>query len=57
MLFNRLAEGEIELPGYETQVKASKALAKIKPMRAAIQKQIAELELLPQKLLAQIIES
>lgn len=57
MLFNRLAEGEIELPSYETQVKASKALAQIKPMRAAIQKQIAELELLPQKLLAQVFES
>ncbi|HMP72306.1 MAG TPA: hypothetical protein PKE55_03500 [Kiritimatiellia bacterium] len=57
MLFSRLAEGEIELPDYDTQVKASKALAQIKPLRAAIQKQIAELELLPQKLLAQIFES
>lgn len=54
MLFNRLAEGEIELPDYETQVKASKALAQIKPMRAAIRKQIEELELMPQKLLAQV---
>ena len=57
MLFNRLAEGEIELPDYDTQVKASKALAQIKPMRAAIKQQIAELELLPQKLLAQIFET
>jgi type I restriction enzyme S subunit len=56
MLFNRLAEGEIELPDYETQVKASRALAQIKPMRAAIEKQIAELDLLPQKLLAQVFE-
>jgi type I restriction enzyme S subunit len=32
MLFNRLAEGEIELPDYDIQVKASKALAQIKPM-------------------------
>jgi type I restriction enzyme S subunit len=54
MLFNRLAEGEIALPDYRTQVKASKALAQIKPMRAAIKQQIAELELLPQKVLAQI---
>jgi type I restriction enzyme, S subunit len=54
MLFNRLAEGEVELPDYDTQVRASKALAQIKPMRAAMQKQIAELELLPQKLLAEI---
>jgi type I restriction enzyme S subunit len=57
MLFSRLAEGEIELPDYDTQVKASKALAQIKPMRAAIQTQVAELELLPQKLLTQIFES
>ena len=57
MLFNRLAEGEIELPDYDTQVKASKALAQIKPMRAAIQKQIQELELMPQKLLDQVFDS
>jgi type I restriction enzyme S subunit len=53
MLFNRLAEGEIELPNYDTQVKASKTLAQIKPMRAANKQQIAELQLLPQKFLAQ----
>ena len=57
MLFNRLAEGEIELPDYDTQVKASQALAQIKPMRAAIQKQLEELELLPQKLLAQVFDT
>lgn len=57
MLFNRLAEGEIKLPDYATQVKASKALAQIKPMRAAIQKQIEELERMPQKLLAQVFDS
>src|SRR5437588_4901014 len=45
MLFNRLADGKIELPDYDTQVKASKALARVKPMRAAIQTQIAEIEL------------
>ena len=57
MLFNRLAEGAIELPDYETQVEASKALVHIKPVRAAIKKQIQELELMPQKLLAQVFES
>jgi len=56
MLFNRLAEGEIELPDYRTQVNASKALAQIKPMRTAIQLQITELEILPRKLLAEIFE-
>lgn len=57
MLFNRLAEGDIELPEFDTQLRASKALAQIKPMRAAIRKQIAELELLPHKLLADIFQT
>jgi len=56
MLFNRLAEGEIEIPDYDTQMKASKALAQIKPMNAANQKQITDLEALPQKLLAQVFK-
>jgi type I restriction enzyme S subunit len=57
MLFSRLAEGEIELPDFTAQEKASKALAQIKPMRVAIEKQQQELELMPQKLLAQVFES
>ncbi len=57
MLFNRLAEGEIELPDFETQLKASKALAQIKPMQTAIGTQLKELDLIPQKLLAQTFES
>lgn len=56
MLFNRLAEGEIELPDYDTQLKASRALALIKPMRAAIKRQIADLDLLPQKIISQVCE-
>ncbi len=54
MLFSRLAEGQIELPAYESQVKASKSMSLVKPIRTAIQTQLAELELLPQKLLAQV---
>lgn len=54
MLFSRLAEGEIAMPDYDTQVAASKALARIKPLRAAIRQQSADLELLPQKLFGQI---
>ncbi len=54
MLFSRLAEGEIELPDYDVQVKASRVLAQLKPMRAAILKQTCEIELLPQKLFAKI---
>jgi type I restriction enzyme S subunit len=57
MLFNRLAEGEIELPDFPLQEKASKALAQIKPMRAAIVKQKRELELIPQKLLTQVFQT
>jgi type I restriction enzyme S subunit len=57
MLFNRLAEGEIELPDLSIQERASKALAAIKPMRVAIEMQIKELELMPHKLLAKIFEN
>ena len=57
MLFNRLAEGEIELPDFPSQERASKALAAIKPMRTALEKQKKELELMPKKLLAQVFES
>lgn len=57
MLFSRLAQGEIELPDYDTQLRASQALAQIKPIRKSIQKQSQELALLPQKLLAQILGS
>lgn len=54
MLFNRLGEGEIELPSYNTQANASKALAQVRPMRVAVENKLAELDLLPNKLLAQI---
>ena len=57
MLFNRLAEGEVEVPDFTVQEKASKALAEIKPIRTAIKKQIQELELIHEKLLADFFES
>lgn len=53
MLFNRLAEGEIELPDFTIQEKASAALAALKPMRQAIESKINDINLLPQKILAQ----
>ena len=56
MLFNRLAEGKIDLPSFKTQQKASMALAAIKPMRQAIEFQLREIDLLPQKILAQAFE-
>lgn len=52
MLFNRLAEGEIELPSYKSQQKAAMALAGLKPMRKAIEQQLHEINLMPQKILA-----
>jgi type I restriction enzyme S subunit len=53
MLFNRLAEGNIDLPKYEVQQLASQQLAQIKPMRKAVEDQLADIERLPSRLLAQ----
>lgn len=53
MLFNRLAEGEIDLPKFSDQKKASLALAELKPMRRAIEAKLHDINLLPQKILAQ----
>ena len=53
MLFNRLAEGEIELPDFNAQEKASAALSALKPMRQAIESKINDINLLPRKILAQ----
>lgn len=54
MLFNRLAEGKIELPPYEVQRSVSQQMAQIKPMQAAIESQLNDIELLPSRLLAQV---
>lgn len=56
MLFNRLAEGAIELPGFAEQEKASAALKELRPLRRAIEQQLIEIDLLPQKILAQVFE-
>lgn len=57
MLFNRLAEGEIELPGYTIQQRASAALKEIQPMRRSIEQRLNEILTLPQKILAQAFEN
>ncbi|MGZ3236629.1 MAG: restriction endonuclease subunit S [Burkholderiaceae bacterium] len=57
MLFNRLAEGEIELPSFTEQQKASKALKELRPIRSAIEQKLSEIDLLPQKILAQAFEN
>lgn len=56
MLFNRLADGEIELPSFSSQQKASAALKELKPMRQAIEQQLSDINQLPQKILAQAFE-
>lgn len=57
MLFNRLAEGGIDLPTLAIQRSASAALKELRPVRAAIEKKLQEIEMLPQRLLAQAFGS
>lgn len=57
MLFNRLAEGSILLPPYEEQLRVSKALAQLKSVKSGIQKQLDELNKIPERLLAQAFAS
>ena len=52
MLFNRLAEGTILLPPYQEQLRASKALTTLRPVKSAIQKQLKDLNKIPERLLA-----
>jgi type I restriction enzyme S subunit len=56
MLFNRLAEGSILLPSYPEQLRVSKALATLKPVKYAIKKQLNELNKIPERLLAQAFD-
>ena len=56
MLFNRLADGKIDLPSPEAQEKASRALRELKPLQRALKSKLAEIDLLPQKILAQAFE-
>jgi type I restriction enzyme S subunit len=56
MLFNRLAEGLILLPPYQEQLRVSKALTTLKPIKYALQKQLNELNKIPERLLAQAFD-
>lgn len=56
MLFNRLAEGGIALPPYPVQQAASRTLAELRPMKRRIEARLREIELLPQRLLAQAFD-
>lgn len=57
MLFNRLAEGKIVLPDYTTQERASVALKELNGVRIKLKQQLAEIALLPQKILLQAFEN
>jgi len=56
MLFNRLAEGLILLPPYQEQLRVSKALATLKPVKYAIQEQLNDLNRIPERLLARAFD-
>lgn len=56
MLFNRLSGGKILLPPYPVQLTASRALAQIRPLKAKIEMQLSEMEVLPARLLAQAFQ-
>jgi len=53
MLFNRLAEGQIELPDYTIQKEASKALSNLKSLSINLVQQLKEIGTLPNRILAQ----
>lgn len=56
MLFNRLAEGKIELPSFAEQQRASTALRELKPLRRALDSRLSEINRLPQKILSAAFE-
>jgi len=53
MLFNRLAEGTIELPDFQAQKRASAALSSLKPIQLKLEKQLLEIGKLPNRVLTQ----
>jgi type I restriction enzyme S subunit len=56
MLFNRLADGEIELPDYKLQLKASESLKQLRQLKSTFTQGLKELELIPDKLLKQVFD-
>jgi type I restriction enzyme S subunit len=51
MLFNRLKEGEIEIPSYEVQAKVAEKLREIRILREAVERQLEEINTLPSAIL------
>lgn len=56
MLFNRLAEGQIELPDYILQKEASEVLLNLKQVSVNLNKQLKEIEALPNKILSSVFK-
>lgn len=54
ILFNRLATGEIELPDYETQLRASKRMKLVKPVVESIAKELQTIDALPSAILREV---
>ncbi len=56
MLFNRLAEGQIELPEYTFQKEASEVLQNLKQISINLDNQLKEIEALPNKVLSSVFK-
>jgi type I restriction enzyme, S subunit len=56
MLYNRLAEGEITLPSFADQQRASRTLRELKPVKKAFESRLSQIDLLPKTILAQAFE-
>ncbi len=54
ILFNRLAAGRIQLPDYETQLRASERMKQVKPVAESITKELAAIDILPSALLREV---
>jgi len=54
ILFNRLAAGEIEIPGYETQVHAAQRMKQVRPVVESITKELETIDALPSAILREV---
>ncbi len=52
--YNRLAEGNIDLPDFDIQVKASEALENLRKLMENMKRQLQEINSLPNRLLSQV---
>lgn len=54
ILFNRLAAGEIELPDYETQLRASERMKQMSPIVESITEELQAIDALPSAILREV---